>query len=81
MSPSKISIQLKLILVVFYFYGRGLGPKGRVCVLGGRDVFDNAQRASSYLSLLQISMKIFIGDVALPGNIQGHSQHASVATN
>ena len=48
-------------------------------VLGGRDVFDNAQRASSYL--LQISMKIFIGDVALPGNIQGHPQHASVATN
>ena len=80
MSPSKISIQLKLILVVLYFYGRGLGPKGRVCVLGGRDVFDNAQRASSYL--LQISMKIFIGDVALPGNIQGHPQHASgVATN
>ena len=71
--------QLMLILVVLYFYGRGLAPKGRVYVLGGRDVFDNAQRASSFL--LQISIKIFIRGVALPGNIQGRPQHANVATN
>ena len=31
-------------------------------------------------NLQKISKKIFIGGVALPGNIQGHSQRASIAT-
>ena len=60
--------QLMLILVVLYFYDRRLAAKGRVYVLGGRDVFDNAQRVSSFL--LQISIKIFIRDVALPGTFK-----------
>ena len=43
-----------LILVFLYFYGRGLPPKGR-----GRDVFDSAQRASSFLLLLYLQLSVY----------------------
>ena len=57
--------QLMLILVVLYFYGRGLAPKGWVCVLGGRDAFNRAYPPCSYFSSnsRQIALKIFLRGV------------------
>lgn len=49
-----------LILVFLYVYGRRLAPKGRVCLLGGRDFFDSDQRVSSFLLRLQLSVYQFV---------------------
>ena len=45
-----------LILVILCFYGGGLAPKGRVCVLGGKDVLDSDQQTSSFLLLLYLHL-------------------------
>lgn len=48
-----------LILFFLYVYGRALAPKGRVCLLGGRDFFDSDQRVSSFLLLFYLQLSVY----------------------